>query len=175
VIFTSNRDRVDRQQGLLESFATIQRAHNDSGLGYAILWDWDPALRPSYRPTEEDRPSCPLGTFKRLIEHLDHIHPDVTLNAEIPIPSATDITRDIRNQHHLIFMPYYQALAVADRNDLEHLADDCEAVIETRPSYIAYLAQLRTAVHRLSPSIPQHLLEERTDRIMLCALINESL
>jgi hypothetical protein len=174
-IFTSDRDRADRQQGLLESFATIQRAHNDNGLGGGILWDWDPESRTPYRHIAEDRPSCELGTFKRIIEHLDHIHPDVTLNPAIPIPSADEIVRDIRNQHHLIFMPYYQALTVADRNDLVNLAGAYEAAIEARPAYIAYLAQLRTAVHLFSPSIPQHLLEANTDRMMLCALMNESL
>lgn len=138
-IFSTRLEREDRKWGLLESLANIQRAHNDCLAGGAIEW----------RQTHQaDRPSCEVGKFKRLLEHLDQLHPDVQLSPplrEDRAPSPQIMTDAILEGHRALA----HTISASERH---RIASD-PAAAQT------YRERLITRVHEIHPAIQAATLE----------------
>ncbi len=163
-IFIDPRDVEDRRIGLLDSFAVIQRAHNDHDEDQAILWD---------ELDEEDAPSCFLGTVKRILESLDQVHPDVRLNSAPP--TRSEVATDIRQQNERIFPSFWLALSEPSREQIRQYVDEANDEIESLPQFETYRAQLRHAVRTGSPLIPEELLAEQTNTLAMLALLTEAI
>ncbi len=132
-IFSTRLEREDRKWGLLESLANIQRAHNDCLAGGAIEW----------RQTHQaDHPSCEVGKFKRLLEHLDQLHPDVQLSPplrEDRAPSPQIMTDAILEGHRALA----HTISVSERR---RIASDPTATQAYRERLIARVREIHPAI-----------------------------
>jgi hypothetical protein len=135
-VFPHEADHSDRQRGLIDALATIQRAHNDGGGRTAICFQWNP--QGGLRRGEPDLPSCARGTFTRLLEHLDLSHPDVRFTAEVQLTPA-QITEAMQNAHEPFFNRLPEDRQLAIRND------------EDGPTRQQYSAELTNEIHRRYP------------------------
>ncbi len=175
-IYTTEMEREDRKRGMVEAFAFIQRAHNDHGPNDTIIWD---------QARERDQPSCEPGTYKRIFEHLDNVHPDVTINEVVnfdadhagvaAVPTRAEVTTDIRQRNAALFPAYWEGLSQEQQQALREAVEAYDDNVVTLEVYTTYLQQLRNAVRTASPGIPADMLEAETNVNMMCALINETL
>jgi hypothetical protein len=161
-VYRTDVEREDRKRAFVDTLAIIQRAHNDSGRNSAIIWD--PAVA-------AEKPSCSPGTFKRLIEQLSELHPDVNMTVQQARPA--DIARDVNDFHGRIFMNYYNALPAAEKAELKEKAENYDAA--SLPAYTRYVTLLKDTVRQNLGEIPAGMLEEQTGHDIICALINRSL
>jgi hypothetical protein len=163
-IFPSSQDTEDRQWGLLEALANIQRAHNEDEDG---VINWDPeqlredpntgALVP-----DTDQVSCEVGKFKRLLEHLDGIHPDVRFNSET-IPSQM-VIQAIHDEH----LNLAKEIPLSDRQQIaESFHNPADQGL-----YLAYVQRLKERVHSIHSRIPLESLDSHLDADMMESLFN---
>jgi hypothetical protein len=155
-LYISTIDQQDRIWGLLESLAIIQRAHND--LGEGISFD---------DSQEPDSPSCAMGTYKRFLEHLDGVHPDVRISVETDVNSGAALSNaaiieEIRNQHTSLFHQYSSQDRQLIRSGIE----------STNTHFSQYVDRLRAAVVNRFPNIPRPQLEELTGSLTMEALLD---
>lgn len=149
-VFPSQQDMEDRTWGLLESLANIQRAHNDCPVTGAINWH-----------EGEDKISCEVGRFKRLLEHLDKLHPDIHLNptiAKIPVQMIIHAVRQElqRLRGKMSLDECYQIKASSQSSD--------------QSKYQKFLNRLIREVHSSNPYIPIDIIQEQTGPEMMEAV-----
>ncbi len=175
-VYRTSQEREERKWGLLDSLARIQRAHNEKSDG-SIEWSFALAA---------DQPSCQSGTFIRLLESLDHNHPDVRINSVLqsavdPLnraavlaaePSADQVAGDLLGKHREIFPLFLVSLNEAEREEFLELAESYEERIQESETYQRYVQALRSAVKADSPAISEHALVQQTGFLSVCALIN---
>ena len=151
-VFPSQQDAEDRAWGLLEALANIQRAHNDCPQTGAI--DWHKGA---------DAVSCTTGQFKRLLEHLDKLHPDVKINPEI-------------KETHISIQMIVNAIQQEDRLLRSRVpTEECHRIRKSFRSsdktfYHKYLNRLRESVHSANPSISLDAITDNTGEEMMEAL-----
>jgi len=146
-VFHSDSEVSDRRWSLIETFALIQRLENlKKG---KIHFDYK---------KEKDKPTCPVGTFTRILEHIDQIHPDVKINSVI---TNSDISSQIISIHNRIFFDLPINERVKIQTDFSGQG----------PHYLAYLNQLRDQVHRTAPLIQSEQIEELTNNAMMSTLL----
>jgi hypothetical protein len=148
-IFTQQSEIEDRLWGLIEAFANIQRAHNDSngGIEFSVL-------------IVNDAPSCAMGTFKRLIEHLEQSHPDIVFEKNI---ANEMIVRELLLQHQKLFGQITEEQKELIQQGLETQSE----------AYKNYLAALQSEVLKVAPNIPVQQLEENTNELLMEALFHQ--
>ena len=191
-LFQTEADLSSRKRSLVDAFATIQRAHNDHGNHGAIIWDEN---------LEPDLPSCYQGTYKRILESLNHHHPDVVgintdesaavaaslaaseRNAAAPLalgraasPSNGDISRDIRAVNQALFPHFVNGLTTERQAQLRAIIEAYNPVqMEASADYRNYLQQLRTRVRETSPMISLEAIEAQTNPDAMLAFLSEAL
>lgn len=154
-LFKTQIDIEDRQWGLIEALAHIQRAHNDEN-GWVDFLD----------STETDQPSCPAGTFKRLIEHLDGLHPDVRLNPEAEIKKGMGISNrqvcnEVMIQHRVLFASLSPENQKAIRENYEDRGEP----------YRSYLQLLRSKVVAAAPLVSSSQIDQNLTDILMYTLL----
>ncbi len=83
-LYPTEEDRTQKMWGFIEGMANIQKAHSGDRHPTGQI-DWcDP----------RDQVSCLTGTYIRLLEHLDRVHPDVSL-ARITHEIFTGIIQEV--------------------------------------------------------------------------------
>jgi hypothetical protein len=191
-LFRTDADFASRKRSLVDTFATIQRAHNDHGENGAIIWD---------ESREPDSPSCYQGTYKRILESLNNHHPDVVgintdesaavaaslaaseRNAAAPLalgraasPSSADISRDIRAVNQDLFPHFFNGLTTERQAQLRAIIEAYNPVqMEASADYRNYLQQLRTRVRETSPMISHEAIEAQTNPDAMLAFLSEAL
>jgi hypothetical protein len=154
-VFVTDQEVEDRQWGLLYSLALIQRLNNIT----------DNKIDFNYSKKNKDDPTCSMGTFKRLIEHLDLNHPDVKFTS-IDVNAhtiANDIaTREIVQTHKDLFGSKTSAQQLEIRNSFDSQA---------RP-YVNYLSELRSEIHARAPLIPADQIQRLSNESMMSTLLD---
>ena len=98
---------------------------------------------------KDDNPSCPPGTFKRLLENLDQCHPDIV----ITVPSDQEAGRLIYDTHEIFYRSKDQQQQIQIRRSFE---------TGPRAEYDQYREELKAYVRNLYPAITTRQLDEQT-------------
>lgn len=157
-IFKTQFDQEDREWGFIDSLATIQRAHNSERNTDAFDLE------------ESDDPSCSGGIYKRLIEHLDGIHPDVQFYPElfshnynegkIEIPDQM-IALEIQQQHSRLWSDLDERHRERIRESYLNHSQDSEE----------YIKQLKARVVSSAPKIPLNQLHHMMNDVFIFSLL----
>jgi hypothetical protein len=150
-IFVHAIEFQDRKWGLLDSLAHIQRAHNDSSGSVSFNLSH-----------EEDQPSCGKGTFKRILESLDGLHPDVRLNVSTRVTNQMAFSA-IQRTHQYLFSQEPADTQRKIRQSSESQGED----------YQRYLVKLRAEVRKSSSNISPEQLEMNTNALSMEALLGQ--